>query len=165
MSRYSFEYLIDTKPVNYFDINGNSYKDWCDYGILGYDEQMETYFLQLDLDDHLIWWFGRTESEIRSPYQLLAIIARLFDESDYVAFNKQLINTLINDRNNAVDKIYEPDFIASILGHYKIQDDYWGKHCKAFKIDEDEDASIFPTPSSLREDYIENAYKPYGDIE
>lgn len=147
------------------DCKGNSYQAWLDYGVIGFDDGLGTYFLQLDIDDYPTWWFGNTSREIESPYQLLAIIARLFDVETSIEYSKEMVDALIKDRADDAERLYETDQLKSVIGHYRVRDDYWGKHCGAFKIDADEDASIFPTPASLKDSYLEQAYKPYGDDE
>lgn len=164
MSRYSFDELVkDVAEVG--DCKGHAYQSWLEYGVVGFDGGLDTYFLQLEVNDQLVWWFGRTPKEIDSPYQLLAIIARLFDIETSVEYHQGIVDELIKDRAEHVAQSYQQDDIGAVLKHYEIRDDYWGKHCGAFKVGENEDASSFPSPSSFRDGYIEQGYKPYGEAE
>ncbi len=89
MSRYSFEEIITNteslKPYknDLTDIKGFTLCDWISYGIIGWDEDLNTYFIQLDIDtDEIPWWIGVSSKEIPTFDSLCDIICRIFRVKD-----------------------------------------------------------------------------------
>ena len=103
MSRYRFsDFAKEIKAEK--DIFGNTLSDWQKYGWIGYDDPLETYFIQLDKDeDYPTVWFGIKWLEIKSPYVLTALIEKLFCCS--IQFNQEIIDTLIDERNDNYQEI------------------------------------------------------------
>ena len=100
MSRYKFAEFVNQSFAVEKDIFDNSLSDWQKYGWLGYDEPLETYFLQLDKDeDYPTIWYGYGCGEIKSPYLLIALIRKLFNCD--IEFNGKLIDVLIKERNDS----------------------------------------------------------------
>jgi hypothetical protein len=47
------------------DLRGYSLYDWVNYAEVGWDEPMQTYFLQaIELDEGPVWWFGQMPGEV-----------------------------------------------------------------------------------------------------
>ncbi len=80
MSRYCFdEFVINAKDVaNKKDIKdrkGNALKEWIAYGIIGFDEIPNAFFIQLDMggEEPEVWLSG-----IKSIDTLIDVINNLF---------------------------------------------------------------------------------------
>jgi hypothetical protein len=67
------------------DAKGYGLDEWLDSAEVGWDEAMQTYFLQcIELEEGLAWWLGTDHAEIPTFAMLCRIINRIFD--DKVAF-------------------------------------------------------------------------------
>lgn len=65
------------------DIKGYSLYDWQNYGVVGWDEMLSTYFVQLifregEPDEHG-WWIGTRESEMPDFLSLCEMLNKIFD--------------------------------------------------------------------------------------
>lgn len=83
MSRYSFdEVIVNTKRIDKYKIEdrkGYMLSDWIDFGIIGWDEILDTYFIQLDVQtDEIPWWFGKSSKEIPTFDHLCEAVNKIF---------------------------------------------------------------------------------------
>lgn len=95
MSRFSFESMVTNALVlvdagnNMEDLKGCWLSDWIDFGGVGWDDMIESYFLQLDTgEDEPIWWFGTRPKEVPTFGALCDLIKRIFQMQSNV-FNFQ----------------------------------------------------------------------------
>lgn len=95
MSRYSFSNIVkndkvlvseydlhngDTDIVEPRDIKGCRLIEWLDDAFVGWDEPMQTYFIQCrEEGDGLLWWLGTSHAEIPTFTDLCKVINRIFD--------------------------------------------------------------------------------------
>ena len=94
MSRYAFGEILgneaavaanhmdsgDDTPVPR-DTKGYGLDQWIDYAVVGWDEPMQTYFLQyLEDEEELVWWPGTDHAEIPTFADLCRVIRRIFGE-------------------------------------------------------------------------------------
>ena len=65
------------------DIKGYRLDEWMDYAIVGWDEPIQSYFLQCGEDDEggLAWWFGTVYAEIPTFAELCWLIRVIFKNS------------------------------------------------------------------------------------
>lgn len=129
MSRYAFDEIFNTSNSNAEDLDsaGFSLQNWIDYGVIGWDNGLESYFIQLDMDeDTPKWWFGTSFREIVSVYAVRELLARLFMVNSFEMTNSGL-ESLIQDRKNGVqDKRYLlPDAKKEILNAFLVADESW----------------------------------------
>ncbi len=62
------------------DASGYSLHKWLNYGVIGWDGVMETYFVQLESDeDDPCCWLGTTHKEIPTFAQLCEVISQIFN--------------------------------------------------------------------------------------
>ena len=100
MSRHSFSSIVKNKTELVFkydlengeseiseprDLEGVRLTEWFDDAVVGWDEPLQTYFVQCkEVGDDLVWWFGTDFNEIRSFNELCSIINRIFfNEVDF----------------------------------------------------------------------------------
>lgn len=56
---------MDDDDEGFCDTEGYSLSDWVNFAEVGWDEPLQTYFLQaIELDDGPVWWFGQRPREI-----------------------------------------------------------------------------------------------------
>ncbi len=111
MSRYDIQDVFDLSGINdgKTDSAGFSLKDWKDFGVIGWDNGLDTYFMQLDMDnDTPEWWFGASFAEIKSPYAIQALLSRIFDV-ELPSFNPEGLIALENDREASVKEMHRPE--------------------------------------------------------
>lgn len=87
MSRHSFDEIvvnIDSHDKYCIEDNkGYRLSDWIDFGIIGWDEALKTYFIQLDVHtDKIPWWFGKFPNEITIFDHLCETVNKIFDVKD-----------------------------------------------------------------------------------
>ena len=64
------------------DLKGYGLDEWLDCAVVGWDEPMQTYFLQgPEEGDELSWWFGTAYAEIPTFSELCGVIQRLFGDA------------------------------------------------------------------------------------
>lgn len=64
---------------SFCDVEGYGLDDWLDYAEVGWDEPLQTYFLQaIELDDGPVWWFGQRPRELSTFEDLCGAINRAF---------------------------------------------------------------------------------------
>jgi hypothetical protein len=64
------------------DLKGYGLDEWLDCAVVGWDEPMQTYFLQgPQAGDELSWWFGTAYAEIPTFSELCGVIQRLFGDA------------------------------------------------------------------------------------
>src|SRR5438552_1956085 len=64
------------------DLKGYGLDEWLDCAVVGWDEPMQTYFLQAPEEgDELSWWFGTAYAEIPTFSELCGVIQRLFGDA------------------------------------------------------------------------------------
>ena len=128
MSRYAFGDLFNVGNGSFIDMAGFYLAQWIDYGVLGWDNGLETYFIQLDMgaDDAPAWWFGTNFREITSPYAMRELIKRLFDEdSSAIEVNADFVHTLIKERNDYAMSEFHPSVVGEVLSSFASQDEAW----------------------------------------
>jgi hypothetical protein len=75
-------YNGDTDIVEPRDSEGCGLLEWLEDGVVGWDEPMQTYFIQCkEVGEGLVWWFGTSFREIQKFDDLCAIINRVFKNS------------------------------------------------------------------------------------
>lgn len=68
------------------DAEGYALEDWLDYAEVGWDEGLQTYFLQaIELADGPVWWFGTAPRELPTFQALCNAVNRAF--ADKVKFD------------------------------------------------------------------------------
>ncbi len=91
MYRYTFDEVITntenlqkcSKKPSITDIKGYYLCDWIDYGIIGWDHNLNSYFVQLDIHtDELPWWIGVSSNEIPTFDLLCKTLNKIFDVED-----------------------------------------------------------------------------------
>jgi len=87
MSRHSFDEVIsNTKDLDIYEIEdkkGYRLSDWIDFGIIGWDENINTYYIQLDVHiEEIPWWFGSSSNEIATFDHLCEIVNKIFGVKD-----------------------------------------------------------------------------------
>ncbi len=111
MSRYDIQDVFDLSEVDdkKKDSAGFSLKDWKEFCVVGWDSGLDTYFMQLDMnEDEPKWWFGSSFAEIKSPYAIQALLSRLFD-IEPPAFNPEGLIALKRDREASVKDMHHPE--------------------------------------------------------
>lgn len=85
-----------------------SLQSWLEDGFLGWDEPMETFFLQgpeihVGVMEGPIYWFGVEQREILSPYALAKILCAVFPGAieSPVVVDPDIIETLLRERNES----------------------------------------------------------------
>ncbi|HEY6927187.1 MAG TPA: hypothetical protein VI653_27165 [Steroidobacteraceae bacterium] len=64
------------------DLKGYGLDAWLDCAVVGWDEPLQTYFLQgPEEGDELSWWFGTAYAEITTFLELCGVIQRLFADA------------------------------------------------------------------------------------
>lgn len=147
MSRYPIEDLVNApEPRNdghdLVDIRGHSWEEWQETGIIGWDDNLQTYFLNVDFhpydhQDIVMWHFGKNFREISSPYMLIALIKRLFSEKDTnlfatfkdMIFIEEMIQKLILDRTKLINIEYggiqNQSNLSEVLCWFSGEDESW----------------------------------------
>lgn len=78
MSRFSFGNIIDTHDADGLkDLLDHEMAEWEEYGTVGYDDPLETYFFNLDGS----WIFGTSVGEIPTVARLQAVISACFKDA------------------------------------------------------------------------------------
>lgn len=105
-------------PLKVTDLSGASFKDWEDYGVIGFDEGMCSYFLQLEGR----WWVG-SEGEVKSIKILAPIICAIFsgqaidlDLSSVARMNsmEEEGNVILNSEiNRKLATFVPPEYLSS----------------------------------------------------
>jgi len=128
MSRYKIQNVFDFFGVDdaTTDSAGFSLKNWRDFGVVGWDDGLYTYFIQLDMgNDEPEWWFGNSFAEILSPYATQALLSRLFN-IEPPSFNPVGLNALERDRKAFVKKMQHPEEDErEILIDFSLGDQCW----------------------------------------
>ncbi len=99
------EFIVNLNNKN-TDALGLSIDYWLSYGTVGWDEPMDTYFIQLDNE----YWFGSFYQEIKTIEKLKHICYELFGND--VTFNEKTINSLkqydknVKDEKENIDRLY-----------------------------------------------------------
>lgn len=82
---------------------------WLEDGFLGWDEPMETYFLQgpeihVGMQEGPIYWFGGTPREIQSPYALAKLLHAVFPGAAGLPIEADpaIIEALLQERNDSL---------------------------------------------------------------
>lgn len=87
MSRHTFAEVItnthELQNENLMDTEGYSLENWLNYGILGWDDPMNTYFIQLDNngDGPPPWWLGVRRNEISTFEEFCTTMNEIFNIS------------------------------------------------------------------------------------
>jgi len=83
MSRYGFgEILGSAELPEQQDLKGYRLEEWLDFAVVGWDEPLQTYFVQgPEEDDELSWWLGTTYAEIPTFAMLCRLIELIFGDS------------------------------------------------------------------------------------
>lgn len=70
------------------DPNGWTVQDWFDDGFIGWDPETCTYFLHLDPEgmDGLAWNFGQRPGDLKTPFEVQAILGALFGVNGFETF-------------------------------------------------------------------------------
>jgi hypothetical protein len=120
MSRYSFGEILENETLllesarsrdgadgltGQQDLKGHQLQTWLDCAVVGWDEPLQTYFVQGPAEgDELSWWLGTTHEEIPTFTMLCRLIRLIFD--DKVPFE-------FVDR---IDTAPEPESLARLFG-------------------------------------------------
>lgn len=85
-----------------------TFQCWLDDGFLGWDEPMETYFLQgpemhVGIKEGPIYWFGGTPREILSPYALSKLLYAVFPGAVGlpIVADPAIVEALLQERNDS----------------------------------------------------------------
>lgn len=135
MSRHSlYELILNSEeledvdgddPNKLVDIAGFDIVDWFHDCVLGWDDALGTYFLgACEFRDNQIWWFGNTPNEITTPWQIVAILKRVFGDTT-LEFSSDLINTLISERNLFLREKFSGDKLSEMLIQCRGIDKFW----------------------------------------
>lgn len=97
MSRHGFAEILENAAVllashrgmdgaggatEHQDLKGHRLQEWLDLGVVGWDEPMQTYFIQgPQAGDQLSWWLGTTYAEIPTFSMLCRMISLIFDDA------------------------------------------------------------------------------------
>lgn len=89
MSRITFDELVVNattlaeSDLTVKDTKGYSIWDWIEYGVIGWDPGLNTFFVQLDLGrDEPVWWFGTEPNQLKSFNTLCQTVNQVFGVAD-----------------------------------------------------------------------------------
>lgn len=117
-----------------------SFQSWLEEGFLGWDEPMETYFLQgpeihVGEKEGPIYWFGVEQREILSPYALAKILGAVFPGAveSPVVVDPKIIKALLRERNDSFGispelQKYDQSWVS---GEMEVSGDYLRGHLLA----------------------------------
>lgn len=108
--------------------------DWLANGSVGWDEGLETYFLQgperhcdVDGSDSPAAWWGTSLREIESPFMLVAMLNWLFSVNGAtISPRADTLSILVRERrSSAVNQFIPGHNLEEVLGHFRSVDEMW----------------------------------------
>jgi len=146
------ELFIEWEGIDvYADIAGVGHNDWFNYGEIGWDSVLETFFIQVEDPESWVWWFGKTFREVQSPFMIKAILSRILGQN--IEFRLGVAEKLIQERNDSLKEKYaRKDLTDEVLTHFSVVDDYWDDRDDRIR----EEGEPFFNSGSLLESYIQD---------
>ncbi|WP_109479068.1 hypothetical protein [Paraburkholderia sp. C35] len=121
MSRFNLSLVFEQPSATQLnplakDLNGWTVEDWFNDGFMGWDPENCTFFLHLettvstdgeDSADVLAWNFGQHGGDLKTPFEVQAILGALFNVDAAVAFpfKSGMVLRLVDER----DRVFEDD--------------------------------------------------------
>jgi hypothetical protein len=138
MSRHAFFEIItncneiinksrDTTLPPMKDTKDNSFEQWGDYGVVGWDESQNTYFINIETDaEESSWMLGRYPNEIPTFNSLCDVINNIFSVTDGTfIFNDTIEVTQKIKEHKSKPSVKKPDANTT-----ELQVDYYHQYGK-----------------------------------